>query len=149
MRTNAGPLSADKLNPLIAQLEEYARDLEDMLMRQFYESGHPVGTEKLPEQEIYARLVHLRDAGAPEFWQNPQAQKDLEQLSKRFGAPRPVAVPGDPFTPPEQAAPRGLPGQPMGGAPQVPQLALVAPVSVRQGSIAPAQELPQAVTGGR
>lgn len=140
-RQHPGPLSADLWNPIIAELEDFARQVQDDLMRAFYESGHPLGTEPLPDAQVYENLVQLRDAGSPMFWQNPQAAKDLERLSAKFGAPGPVAVPNPP----------GVGGASPFQAPPLPQLALTSPVPVPVGGpgVGRPAEYPSAVTGGR
>jgi len=90
---DAGPLSGARLNPILAELETWALDLMDSLEREFYASGNPVGTEPTSAAEQYETLVRLRDSGSREFWNNPQAPRDLAALEKKFGPARPMAVP--------------------------------------------------------
>lgn len=107
---NAGPLAAERLNPLLAKAETWARDTLDSLEGQFFEGGYAVGTEKQPAAAQYVTLIRLRDTGDPLYWGNPQAQKDLEVLGKQFGPPPAVApqegmtgaagVQGPPMAPP-------------------------------------------------
>lgn len=99
----AGPLSGERLNPILADIEQWARELMDGLEREFYESGYPVGTEPMSGLEQYETLVRLRDSGHPDFWHNPQAPRDLAALEKRYGPARPMAVPA--YQPQMPAAP--------------------------------------------
>lgn len=107
---SAGPLSAERLNPLIEELRRYARDLADSLRREVYQSGYPVGTDPTPPEEQYQTLVRLRDSGSPLFWHDPQAPADLAKLEQRFGPVRPMRVPDEQ---PEGPMPRDLFDAPM------------------------------------
>lgn len=134
-----GPLSADVLNPILEELEVWARETHQELLRAFYESGHPVGTVELTAAEQYEQLVRLRDAGHPDFWQNPEAQLDLDRLARQFGGLRPVAVPAQTMPGPSELPAAGPP-----------QLALVPSVSAPAAGPGPGLPFPypQAVTGG-
>lgn len=88
-----GPFNAKCLNAIIAEVEEWAREELNELYKSFYEAGYPFGADPVDPAEEYLTLVRLRDTGDPRYWHRPEAQRDLERLSKRFGAPPPVAVP--------------------------------------------------------
>lgn len=103
----APPLSAARLNPLIAQLTEWAIAERDRLYRAYYASGNPPGTEPLPPAEVYRRLVTLRDAGDPLYWSQPEAEQELTRLSKWYGPP--------PSFKPPSVPPMALPQLAMGG----------------------------------
>jgi cytochrome P450 len=86
-------LDADTLNPIIDDLRKWALTTRDELLRAFYASGNPPGTERLSDREVYERLISLMRAGHPDYWENPEAQAELERLGRTYGA-APVPVPG-------------------------------------------------------
>ena len=93
-RNTGGPLSAELWNSLRKDLLAWADELRDRLLREFHASGHPPGTVKLEPRDIYERLIALRDAGDPMYTRNPNAQRELVRLAKRFGEPPPRPLPG-------------------------------------------------------
>lgn len=99
-----GPFAAGRLNPILANCENWAREHLDGLEAMFYEGGYAVGTEKQPKADEYATLVRMRDTGDRHYWDDPTAQKRLALLSKEFGAPPPIKVP-DEQTPGDAAGP--------------------------------------------
>ena len=87
LSASRGPLSAERLNPVIEEQMTWAvRTIEDMF-GELYASGYPVGAKPLTPARIYQNLVMLMRAGDAAFWQSPEAQAQLETLSARFGAP--------------------------------------------------------------
>lgn len=93
-RHTGGPLSAELWNPLREDLLDWAAELRERLLREFHVSGHPPGTAKLEPRDVYERLIALRDAGDPMYTRNPNAQRELARLSRRFGEPPPRPLPG-------------------------------------------------------
>ena len=92
--TTGSPVSAEYLNPIIAELRRWAIETRDWLLREFYASGHPPGTEPRDPAEVYQTLIALMQSGSPEFWHSEEAQAELDRLSQRFGPPPPLRPPG-------------------------------------------------------
>jgi len=120
-------LSGERQNRIIRNVTERALARRNYLLEQAYISGYPAGAEPTDPYRQYQTLVALRGAGDPRFWKNPEAQKDIEKLSQRFGAPPLLPVPQGlqpalpqpvPFLPPNIGAPV-VPGGP---AAQIPNL---------------------------
>lgn len=84
---NAAPLGSKRWNPLYEAIIKWRNETKDAIVEQLTADGNPPLTYPLSLREQYQRLIALRDAGDPAFWQNPQAAKDLERLSAQFGYP--------------------------------------------------------------
>lgn len=82
---NDGPLSGTYWNPIIKDFRKWYIDTRDSLLREFYASGYPPGTEPSEPFEIYQRLISLMQGGHPAYWQSQEAQDELRKLEAQFG----------------------------------------------------------------
>ena len=64
----------------MARYDEMVRALVESYMA----NGYPPFTEPLTPYEQYQKLLAMRGAGDPQFWNNPQAQATLAHFEARF-----------------------------------------------------------------
>lgn len=97
-----GALSADRANRLVSEIVTMFWERVALLATAMLEDGYPPFT--MPESPVsrFQKLRALKDTGNPEFWQNPQAQAEYNQLSQQFGSP---AQPAQPFETPTNTPP--------------------------------------------
>ncbi len=89
--SGAGRLSAVRLNRIVDNIVDRYIERRDRLVEDMLVDGYPAFNEPLDDREQYERLLRWRDTGDPMYWQSPEAQRRLEQLSTRFGGAAPVA----------------------------------------------------------
>ena len=87
MSDKAGPLSGEALNPVIEEEIAWAVRTVEEMFAELYASGYPVGAKPLTQAQIYSNLVMLMQSGDPAYWQSSEAQKQLDTLAGKFGAP--------------------------------------------------------------
>ncbi|MFW6031377.1 MAG: hypothetical protein ACOC9T_02195 [Myxococcota bacterium] len=87
--SGTGRLRAKRWNKLEDEIIERYFKKRQLLIDALMEDGYPPFTEPASEREQYQRLIAMRNTGDPAFWNNPQAIKDLERLSARYGDPAP------------------------------------------------------------
>lgn len=84
---NRAPLGAKRWNEIDEAIAEWFDRTVDLIVDRIMADGYPPFTYPLSPYEQYQKLIAMRDSGDPAFWQNPEAAKDLERLSARFGYP--------------------------------------------------------------
>jgi hypothetical protein len=89
---SGGRISGKRWNSLVDAMVERYRDLVDVLVDALMADNYPPFSAPVPEREQYARLIAMRDSMHPDFWNNPQAFKDLARLSRRYGNPQAPVV---------------------------------------------------------
>lgn len=75
--------------------DEVVRQAADLYMRAVKElmvDGYPPGSEPVPDQQEYLRLVEMKLKADPNFAGSVQAQQRLAELEMRFG-PAPMLPP--------------------------------------------------------
>lgn len=90
---SGGMLSAEYMNPIIDELRAWAIERREWLLEEFYASGHPPGTEPSNPAQVYQTLVALMQSGSRDYWDDPQAQEDLQKLEETFGPAPPLRPP--------------------------------------------------------
>lgn len=87
-------LSSTAWNERHTKLVAQFHTMVDHLVKELLADGAPPFSEPLPVVEQYARLVALKQAGHPSFWNDPVAQQTLAQLEPQFapGATLPYAT---------------------------------------------------------
>ena len=98
MRSSIG---GKRFNALEDDIVRMVKDIEDQLVDDLMEDGYPFGTEPVPPRDEYETLSAMRSSNDPAYWNNPQAQARLQQLSLRYGPPSgpsqsPFVAPGLP-----------------------------------------------------
>lgn len=91
-------LAGKRFNEIQADIVQSAIRSYNMLVEDLTAGGYPYGVTPLKERDLYERLIALRNANAPEYWEDPTAQAMLARLAERFGPPpAPAAPPTAPF----------------------------------------------------
>lgn len=98
-------LSGKRFTELQANIVNNAIQSYNMLVEDLMAGGYPYGVTPLKERDLYERLIALRNANDPAYWDDPTAQAMLERLAVRFGPPPAPAAP--PTMPPAAAMPLG------------------------------------------
>lgn len=96
-------LAGHRWNALEDEIVNDAVRAVNMLIEDLVAGGYPYGAEPLTGRALYERLVALRMANSPLYWDDPRAQETLERLSARYGPPPAPASPPIQFMPGNQA----------------------------------------------
>ena len=89
MATRGNRLSGDRWNNMLNNVLSRAYEIMDNLRDDFLADGHPPFTYPLSDRQVYDRLVAMRQIQDPAYWNNPEAQAELQRLSQQFGPPPP------------------------------------------------------------
>lgn len=95
-----GRVSGERINRLRQMVLERALEKKQFLTEQFWSSGYPPGAQPKTPYEQYRTLIMMREQNDPSYWESPEAQRALERLGRRFGAPPPALVPVQPVIQP-------------------------------------------------
>jgi len=93
-------LSGDDFVEVMTSLVSRVTPDLEYLIGGMLRDGHPPGTIKMNEREMYDRLQRLSMERHPGVVENPDAIAEMQRLSEKFGAP-----PQTPVLPPR---PRGM-----------------------------------------
>lgn len=124
MAGQGNKLGGIRARQLLDNIVTRGTEMQDNLLESFMADGFPPLTQPVDERALLQRLTELRDANAPEFWDDPSAQRKLSQLEAKFGVTR--SRPAPEGAPPEvgpmdmnllEAANVGSPGAIGGGLP--------------------------------
>lgn len=79
------PLGAEMWEKAMNEMRVWALDIKDRLVKDLTINGRPPGTAEKSAVEQYHTLVDMKLQGDPIFIMNPEAQQELDRLSKQFG----------------------------------------------------------------
>src|SRR5438105_2599487 len=80
-------LGGERANRILARYQL----MVELLVANYMANGFPPFTQPLTPFEQYQRLLAMRGAGNPRFWQDPEAQAAFARLEQQFGAAPPLA----------------------------------------------------------
>lgn len=90
---NEGRLSGKRWNRLLDHGLRFREKAKKSLTDAMMADGYPPFTVPLSPAEQYMRLVAMKDAGHPGFWEDPEAQSTYARLSARYGGVGPATNP--------------------------------------------------------
>lgn len=122
MAGQGNKLGGIRARQLLDNIVTRGEEMQENLLESFMADGFPPLTQKVDEREELQRLTELREANAPEFWNDKKAQLRLSQLEAKFGVAKARPQPEAPIAAPQdfdllQAANVGTPGDIGGGLP--------------------------------
>lgn len=90
MSETTGRLSGERANRIRDRIVERHNRNVERLVSEYMASGYPPFTDPLSPYEQYQKLIAMRGAGDPAFWNDPRAQAELARLEQRFGPVDPL-----------------------------------------------------------
>jgi hypothetical protein len=88
-----GRLSGARWNRILDHARYFHDKYKPALVDALMADGFPPFSVPLSPAEQYMRLVAMRDAGDPRYWEDPDAIKTLARLEPRYGGMGPAVDP--------------------------------------------------------
>ncbi len=86
-RAGGGRLGGERANRIRDRIVARYDEMVRLLVESYMANGFPPFTTPETPYEQYQKLLAMRGAGDPQFWDSPQAQATLNHLEARFASP--------------------------------------------------------------